>query len=161
VNNYPDEPLLAVLPGVALDELWQVVGTAERTLLAVSAIVVAVGLMGLVAVVLASLNERRRELAILRSVGARPADIVVLLAAEAFLVSTLGAMAGVVLLNVATFMLAPLAQEQFGIAVHFRIVSAAELGWLAVVIATAMAASLVPGYRAYRLTLADGLSPRV
>jgi putative ABC transport system permease protein len=161
VNTYPEEPLLAVLPGIALDELWQMVGTAERTLLAVSAMVVAVGLMGLVAVVLASLNERRRELAILRSVGARPADIVVLLAFEAFLVGALGAIAGVVLLDAATAALAPLAQARFGIVLEFRILSLGELVWLAAVIAITMAASLVPGYRAYRLTLADGLSPRI
>ena len=79
VNGYSDEPLMAVFPGVALDQLWQVVGVAERVLLAVSAMVVAVGLAGLVAVVLAGLNERRRELAILRSVGARPRDIFFLL----------------------------------------------------------------------------------
>ena len=41
INTYAGEPLLAVLPGVALDQLWQVVGVAERTLLAVSAMVVA------------------------------------------------------------------------------------------------------------------------
>ena len=84
VNGYSGEPLMAVLPGVALDQLWQVVGVAERVLLAVSAMVVAVGLAGLVAVVLAGLNERRRELAILRSVGARPREIFFLLMIEAW-----------------------------------------------------------------------------
>jgi len=61
------------LPGIALDQLWQMAGFAERTLLAVSAMVAAVALAGLVAVVLSSLGERCRELAILRSVGA-PTD---------------------------------------------------------------------------------------
>jgi putative ABC transport system permease protein len=161
VNEFRDEPLLAVLPGVALDELWQVVGVAERTLLAVSAMVVAVGLTGLMAVVLASLNERRRELAILRSVGAKPWDIFILLAAEAFLVGVLGAVLGVALLDAATAALAPLVQAHFGMVIRFRLVSATELMWLGVVIGVALAASLVPGYRAYRLSLADGLSPRI
>jgi putative ABC transport system permease protein len=94
INNDATEPLLAVLPGVALDQLWQVVGFAERTLLAVSAMVVAVGLAGLVAVVLASLGERRRELAILRSVGARPGEVFLLLSAEGLFITVLGAAAG-------------------------------------------------------------------
>ena len=91
VNEYAAEPLLAVLPGVALDQLWQVIGIAERVLLAVSAMVVAVGLAGLVAVVLASLNERRRELAILRSVGARPREVFLLLVMEAIGITLTGA----------------------------------------------------------------------
>ena len=76
------EPLMAVLPGVALDNLWQVVGIGENALLLVSGMVVLVGLAGLVSAILASLGERRRELAVLRSVGARPADILLLLALE-------------------------------------------------------------------------------
>ncbi len=37
INNYAGEPLLAVLPGVALNELWSIVGVVENTLLVVSA----------------------------------------------------------------------------------------------------------------------------
>ena len=40
INEYPEEPLSAVLPGVALLELWGIVGAAETALLAVSAVVV-------------------------------------------------------------------------------------------------------------------------
>jgi putative ABC transport system permease protein len=116
INNDATEPLLAVLPGVALDQLWQVVGFAERTLLAVSAMVVAVGLAGLVAVVLASLGERRRELAILRSVGARPGEVFLLLSAEGLFITVLGAVLGVALLALLTALLAPLAQAHFGLA---------------------------------------------
>jgi hypothetical protein len=70
VAEYEGEPLLAVLPGVALDELWEVVGVGEQALQAMSGLVAVVSLASLVAVVLAGLNERRRELAVLRAVGA-------------------------------------------------------------------------------------------
>lgn len=80
INQYRGEPLMAVLPGVAMDELWGVIGTGERALLLMSALVAFVSLLGMVAVVLAGLNERRRELAVLRAVGARPAHIIWLLA---------------------------------------------------------------------------------
>ena len=161
VNDYAGEPLLAVLPGVALDQLWDVVGIAEKTLLAVSAMVVAVGLTGLVAVVLAGLNERRRELAILRSVGARPRGIFLLLSIEALCVTALGSVLGVALLDALTLLARPFAQSAYGLAIRPQLVSLLELRLLAAVIAVGLLASLVPGYRAYRLSLADGLSPRL
>lgn len=161
INEYKGEPLLAVMPGVALDQLWQVVGVAERVLLAISAMVVAVGLAGMVAVVLAGLNERRRELAILRSVGARPRDIFLLLMMEAVGITLLGALAGIVLLGVLTAALAPLAATHYGLIIELRFVGSGELLLLAAVVAVGVLASLLPGYRAYRLSLADGLTPRI
>ncbi len=161
LNTRSAEPLLAVLPGVALDQLWQVVGIAERTLLAVSAMVVAVGLAGLVAVVLAGLGERRRELAILRSVGARPSEIFLLLTAEGLFVTVLGALLGAALLALLTALLGPLAQAHYGLAIRARWISSDELLLLGAVVAVGLVASLLPGYRAYRISLADGLTPRL
>ena len=161
VGGYRDEALLAVLPGVALSQLWQVLGTVEQALLAVSAMVVVVGLAGLVAVVLAGLNERRRELAILRSVGARPGDVFVLLTLEGLFVTLLGNVLGVALLALLAAALGPLVQARYGIEVVPRLVSAAELRLLAATVAVGLVASLVPGWRAYKLSLADGLTPRL
>lgn len=161
VAAYAKEPLLAVLPGVALSQLWQVLGTVEQALLAVSAMVVAVGLAGLVAVVLAGLNERRRELAILRSVGARPGDVFILLTLEGLFVTLAGCALGVALLALLSAVAGPLVQARYGIEVVPRLASAAELRLLAAIIAVGLAASLVPGWRAYKLSLADGLTPRL
>jgi putative ABC transport system permease protein len=161
VNEYPGEPLMGVMPGVALDQLWQVVGIAERVLLAVSAMVVAVGLAGLVAVVLAGLNERRRELAILRSVGARPRDIFVLLMMEAVGITVVGAAVGVALLALLAAALAPIAAARYGLVIEPRFLASEELVLLAAVVSVGVLASLLPGYRAYRMSLADGLTPRL
>ncbi len=161
VNGYAGEPLLAVMPGVALDELWRIVGVAENTLLAVSAMVVAVGLTGLVAVILAGLNERRREIAVLRSVGAHPRDVFLLLTAESLLVAVLCSLLGVLLLTGITALAGPLVQAHYGLTLHTRLISAEELRLLSMVAAVALLASLLPGWRAYRLSLADGLTPRL
>jgi len=40
VNEYDEEPLSAILPGVALTRLWSLIGIAERALSAISAMVV-------------------------------------------------------------------------------------------------------------------------
>ena len=134
---------------------------AERTLLAVSAMVVVVGLSGLVAVLLASLGERRRELAILRSVGARPTDLFLLLCVEGLFVVLLGTLLGLALLALLGALLAPLAQAQLGLVIDARWISPDEIVLLAAVVGVGLIASLVPGYRAYRMSLADGLTPRV
>jgi putative ABC transport system permease protein len=160
VADHEAEPLMAVLPGVALDELWDVVGAGERALLAMSALVAVVSLAGLVAVVLAGLNERRRELAVLRAVGAAPRHVLLMLAAEGALVTLLGVLLGALLLAVAIVALAPWLQSNYGITLTLSAPNAAQWGLLGAVIAAGFLASLVPGWRAYRLSLADGLSPR-
>jgi putative ABC transport system permease protein len=161
VNSFAEEPLLAVLPGVALDQLWQVVGVVERTLLAVSALVVVAGLAGMVAVMLASLNERRRELAILRSVGAGPRHIVALLGIEGLFITLAGLAAGIAVLLALSFALAPLLEARFGLAIEPLAWSADDGMLLAAVLAAGIAAGLLPAYRACRLSLADGLTPRL
>lgn len=155
------EPLMAVLPGVALDELWQVVGMGENALLLVSGMVVIVGLAGLVSSILASLGERRRELSILRSVGARPIDVFLLLALEGFAVMLAGVALGVILLTLSLFALGPFLSAQFGVTLHPSLPAAGEWQLLLGIMLAGFVASLLPGLRAYRLSLADGLTPRL
>jgi putative ABC transport system permease protein len=161
IDAYPGEPLMAVLPGVALDELWEVVGIAERALLLVSTLVVAVGLAGMTAVVLAGLNERRRELAVLRSVGAHPHDVFMLLALEGVMVTLVGILLGVVLLAALAAGLAPWLETSYGVVIRPLAFSATQCQLLAAALATGSTAALLPGWRAYRLSLADGLVPRI
>ena len=160
VANYADEALMAVLPGVALDELWQVVGVGEKALLGMSAMVAIVSLAGLIAVVLAGLNERRRELAVLRAVGAGPRHVLLLLALEGMLITVIGVVIGVLLTVALIAAAGPWMQAQFGIGLKLSAPSAPEWTLLASVLSAGLLASLIPGLRAYRLSLADGLSPR-
>jgi putative ABC transport system permease protein len=161
INEYRTEPLLGVLPGVALDELWQTVAVVERTLLAVSALVVLVGLAGLAATLLAGLNERRRELAILRALGAGPWQIALMLVAEGVLITALGALLGLILLTLGSTLLAPWLLDQYGVVLGTRWPNYGELILIAAVVATGLLASLAPGWRAWRMSLADGLTPRI
>jgi putative ABC transport system permease protein len=160
VAGYEGEPLLAVLPGVALDELWEVVGVGERALLGMSAMVGLVSLAGLVAVVLAGLNERRRELAVLRAVGAGPGHVMGLLAVEGGLVTLIGTLIGALSSTLLVAAAGPWMQSRFGIVLALEPPTPAQWGLMAAVLAAGMLASLVPALRAYRLSLADGLSPR-
>jgi putative ABC transport system permease protein len=160
VNEYPGEALSAILPGAALQELWGLVGVAEVALGAVSAMVVATALLGMVTTVLATLNERRREMAILRSVGARPAHVLGLLVAEAGLLALAGAALGAALLYAALAALRPLIDARFGLYLAIDPPGAGELAALAAVVTAGLLAGALPAWRAYRLSLADGMTVR-
>lgn len=161
IADYEAEPLLAVMPGVALDELWDVVGIAERGLLSMGALVLLVSLAGMVAVILAGLNERRRELAILRAVGAGPRPIMMLLAAEGALVTLMGVALGAIASWVVVLALGGWIEARFGIGLRLRPPQAEEWRLIGAMLAAGWLAGLLPGYRAYRLSLADGISPRI
>lgn len=160
INDYGQEPLLAVLPGVALQELWSIVGVAETALLAVSAMVVITALIGLMATIFSSLNERRREMAILRAMGARPRTILSLLVCEAVLTATAGAALGLVLLYGGLIIAQPMVDSAFGLWLPIEPPSARDIGMLASVVAAGAIVSLLPAVRAYRLSLADGMMVR-
>jgi putative ABC transport system permease protein len=160
INEYPEEPLLAILPGVALQELWQIVGVAETALIGVSAMVVVTALIGMMAMIFSGLNERRREMAILRAMGARPATILGLLVLEAALMAATGALFGIALLYAALALARPWVDTAFGLWLPIQPPSGREAWILAGVVAAAMIVSVLPALRAYRLSLADGMMVR-
>jgi len=161
VNDYPEEPLIAVLPGIALSELWSLIGVAENALLVVSAFVVVVGLFGMLTALLTSLNERRREMAILRSVGARPGHVFALIMGEAGFLTLLGVALGLALLYGLLLAAQPLVESRLGIFIAIGGLSSYELILLGAVILAGFLVGSIPSYRAYRLSLADGLSVKI
>ena len=161
VNFYEAEALMGVMPGVALGELWSVLGLGENALLAVSALVALVSVVSLMAVVLAGLNERRRELAVLRAVGAGPRHVLGLLTLEGLWVTCAGVLLGVLLAYVGMALATPWLQQSLGIRLQLAEPLPTQLALAGAVLLAGLLASLGPAWRAYRLSLADGLSPRV
>jgi putative ABC transport system permease protein len=161
INEFRGEPLLAILPGVALQELWSLMGTAEQALFVVSLFVVLTGLIGMLTAILTSLNERRREMAILRSVGARPWHIASLLVLEAFALALAGVALGVALLYLGIAGSQGFVQANYGLYLALSAPSSYEWKLLGSILAAAVAMGSVPAWRAYRQSLADGLSIRL
>lgn len=161
VNDYAEEPLTAILPGVALSELWGIIGIAENALLIVSGFVVVVGLFGMLTALLTSLNERRREMAILRSVGARPGHIFVLIMGEAVVLTLAGILLGLGLLYGLLSMARPVIEAHYGIDIELGGLTRHEMLLLAIVLLAGFVVGMLPSYRAYKLSLADGLSIRI
>ncbi|WP_010487052.1 MULTISPECIES: ABC transporter permease [unclassified Pseudomonas] len=161
INEYRGEPLLAILPGVALQELWGLMGTAEKALFVVSLFVVITGLIGMLTAILTSLNERRREMAILRSVGARPWHIASLLIFEAFSLALAGVLLGLLLLYVGIAAVQGYVQANYGLYLPLNVPSGYEWMLLGCILGAALLMGCVPAWRAYRQSLADGLSIRL
>ncbi len=161
INEYPEEPLLAILPGVALQELWQIVGIAETALVAVSAMVVVTALIGMMATIFSSLNERRREMAIFRAMGARPRVILGMLVLEAVLMAAVGAVLGLGLLYIGLLVGQPLIDSAFGLWLPIEPPTLREFWVLLGVVVAGAIVSLVPALRAYRMSLADGMMVRI
>jgi putative ABC transport system permease protein len=161
VNDYRAEPLLAILPGIVLQELWDAIGTIEGVLLGVSALVALVGLCGMVTALLTGLNERRREMAVLRSVGARPRHVLALIVGEATALAAAGLALGVALLYLGLLVARSFVQTHLGLSIEIGLPSTHEWVLLASVLLASVLAGLWPAIRAYRYSLTDGMTVHV
>lgn len=161
INDYRQEALSAVIPGVALQQLWDLVRVVEVALLTISAFVVLGGLLGMLTAILTSLNERRREMAILRSIGARPWHVGALLVSEAGLLAGAGVLLGMGFLYLLLAGAAPLIGDRFGVFIAIQPPGTYDLLVAGVVVGAALILGTLPAWRAYRNALADGLTIRL
>jgi len=160
VNEYRLEPLTAVMPALTLYEMWGLIGTAETALLAVSLMVVVTAILGMITMILATLNERRREIAILRAMGAGPRTIIALLLSEAGILTSAGVILGIALTYAGLAVLRPVIDRTYGLYLETSWLTAFEIGVLLSIILASVIAALLPAYRAYRQSVADGMAIR-
>ena len=160
INNFRGEPLLAILPGVALQELWGLMGTAEVALSAVSILVVVGALFGMLTMLLANLNVRRREMAILRSIGAQPLHVATMFVVEAIFIAGVSCLIGLIMFYIGMLIFQPIIEERFGLFMPISYPSLSECLLLLSVMAGAAIAGLVPAIMAYRRSVADGMTIR-
>ena len=161
INSYKEEPLSAIMPGVALQELWNILRTAETGLRVISWFVLFAGLLGMITALLSGLNERRREMAILRSVGAGPSTISFLLIFEAMVLTFTGILFGLFFLYITLFVSRPLLETYFGLFLPINPPSFKDLIILGGIILTAMFMGVIPAFKAYRQSLVDGMTIRL
>lgn len=161
INTYPKEPLSAIMPGVALHELWGMMSVAEQALMAVSGFVVIAGLLGMLSSLLTSLQERRREMAILRAMGARPRHVFSLLISEASLLTAVGIVTGLAGLYAILAIVQPIIQQHYGIHLTLSPLSPYEWMLLGFVQCAGIVIGFIPAFRAYRQSLSDGMTIRI
>jgi putative ABC transport system permease protein len=160
INEDTAEPLTAILPGVVLSEIWNMMGYAENILKLVSYLVMLTALCVLFIALYASLAERYREMAILRALGAHPGSIASLLIAESVLLASVGVLAGYGLLAMVTTALHAVLLRYFSVALGIFPLTAQELFFVAILIGMSVLVAMVPAYLVYRRALAEGLQVR-
>ncbi|MCC4264174.1 ABC transporter permease [Oceanimonas baumannii] len=158
INNYRGEPLSAILPGTALHELWSMMSLAEQAIALIALFVVVAGLLGMLTTLLAGLTARRRELAILRSLGAGPRHLFILLTLEAALLTLLGLILGMALLYGMLLAAAPALQAGYGLQLQPGLPSLAEWRLLGYIWLAGILTGLLPAAQAFRYSLNDGMS---
>ncbi|MBB1301080.1 ABC transporter permease [Pseudoalteromonas sp. SR44-8] len=161
INQYKPEALLAIMPGVTLRELWEMLTIVEKILLLFSVVVVLVSLLGMLTTLLASLNQRRRELAILRSVGARPWHLFTLISIESLLITFLGCLVGCGLFYLLMSLATGYLQSNAGITITIAMLSSYELVLIGAIMAAGFIVGLIPATRAYFYSLSDGMSIKI
>lgn len=144
LNQSTSEPLSAVLPGVALSELWRVMGQFEKALLGISAFVVITSLIGLVAVLLTLQAQRQREVAVLRATGASPLLIASLYSFECVALALAACVFALILGAGAIAGFSPWLLEQYGIQISLRALDQQEWRLLGAVPVAALLVSLLP-----------------
>ncbi len=157
INTYKPEPLTAIIPAYTLQELWALMDYADTALSLVSASVLVVGLLSMLAALYISLNERRREIAILRSVGLHARQVFALFIAEAALLALAGTILGLVVLYAALFAFHGTIERATGLSILLTAPSRRVEIYALATVALAALLGAVPGWRAYRTSLASGL----
>ncbi len=160
IADYGDEPLTAILPTATLLEVWKTVDVANGAFRLIAIFVVLGGLISMVAILLATLEQRRREMSILRAVGARPLHVFGLLVTEAGLLTTAGCVLAIVLLYLGIATAGPWIEGRFGLVLDSGLLSGRELLILAIVVLCGMLVGVIPAFRAYWSSLSDGLTVR-
>ena len=161
INEYQLEALTAIMPGAVLVELWSMMNMVERILMIVSGLVVTLGLFSMLIILMTSTNERRREMAILRSVGARPVHIFGLIMGEVIFLTLLALVLGVTMVYGLLLLVQPWLESLFGIYVVIGWPNTAELMLLLIIALCGFVVGLIPSIRIYRYSLSDGMTIRV
>ena len=161
INEYPEESLSSILPGVALQELWRIVGVVENLLLGISVTVIFTTLIGMTAIIFSSLNERRREMAIWRAMGASPKVVIGLLMLEALIISVMSIIVSTVMLFLTLYVLQPWIDNTYGILVNIETLAVKDIYIFMLFILSASLVSLIPAIRAYWFSINDGMTIKI
>ncbi|MCP3908903.1 MAG: FtsX-like permease family protein [Oceanicoccus sp.] len=150
INNYRKEPLSAILPGVALSELWQMMGLMENTLRLISGLILMAALLGLSAMMLASIREREHEIHLLRVIGASPVFLFLIIEMEALLISLLSILLAVSGLYLSLGLSSDFLAANFSLHMGRSLLSGNKLFFVLLIIGATIIAAALPSFFAYK-----------
>jgi putative ABC transport system permease protein len=160
INTFKPEPLTAIIPAYTLQQLWSLLDYADTALSLVSVAVLIVGLLAMLIALYTALNERRREIAILRAVGVHARQIFLLFLLESTLIAATGTVLGIGAVYAMLFLLRGMIESHTGLPIALVGLSLRVEIYAIGTIVLAALLGLIPAARAYRNSLVDGLNAR-
>ena len=150
---------MAAVPTDEIQTLYnQLLGAAKTVLLTIGYLVVAISALSILIGLYLSILQRRRDLAIMRALGASAYEIVGAVLIEAFWVTLLGIGSGWILGRGLTFALGQYMTERFGMTINAFSYNAEEIGAFATIALVGLIAGIVPAWQAYRTDIARDLA---
>ena len=156
ITNWPDEPLMAIIPGVSLARLWNSISTIDTAFWIISVLVLIISFIGLLLALFMSLNQRKRELAILRTMGAHPTQLSIILTIESLLITFTGVILGLLLMIITGLFLTPILESQFGLVLALTTLSQLELFMALGIVGFGVIIGFIPAILAYKRGLTEG-----
>ena len=150
--------LQAASPAYETARLFRIVGVGVEALRAFAVILILAAGLSVFIALYTALEERRYDLAVMRTLGASPARLFGLLVAEGAVLAGLGALIGLALGHLLTALLGAWLEAQQQYPVSGLRWYAEELWLVAVALLVGLAAALVPAVRAYRTDVAGTLA---
>ena len=157
INKYEFEPLQAIIPGIALSKLWQIVSVTENIMLLISAMVIISSFIGMTAILYSTLNGRRKEMALLRIVGASPYTIFTLMITEALIIAISSIFISIFLIQVLALIFFPILDQNFGLYLENKFLSVKDLLFLLSVLFLSMIVSIFPSLKASKDSINEGI----
>jgi putative ABC transport system permease protein len=147
-------PIAAVLKDLFEKLFW-----VTRILTLVAYLVVAVSVGAILASIYNTMNERRREFAILRALGARRVTVFSAIVAEAATIATLGTALGYLVYALILAAAAHVIRSRTGVALEVFTLHAVFWVTPVAMVALGALAGLLPAFKAYRTPVAENLMP--
>ncbi len=158
IKKYPNEAISAVIPGIALSELWSMVGIVDQGFEFLSWIIIAISLISMVSLIISSIDSRKREMTIYRANGATPIYLSTLVVLEAIFIGLTAIIGAIILVTLVTYFATEQLNLILGITPEFDWISWAEAKVFAIILISGILSSLVPAIIVFKKNLHHTLS---
>ena len=158
IREYPKEAISAIIPGIALSELWSIVGLVDKGFQLLSWIIIAISLIAMVTLIIASLDNRKQEMTIYRANGASPKFLAAMVIYESLVIGLVAIIGAVILVTIVTYFASDQLNLALGISPSFQWISLGEIKVFSIILIAGVLSSLIPAAMVFRKNLHQTLS---
>ena len=157
-NKFEGINAQAILPVFEIKQLFDIIGNINSILLVIAYLVIFTAAISILVSIYNSMNERRRDIAIMRSLGAGRLKIMKIILLEGLIISFTGGILGIIAGHTVVFAMKSRISKLAGIEITGLVYSKGEIYLLAGTVLLGAFASLIPAVKAYRSDAAKNLN---